>query len=165
MIWASKKKCPILTGAVVHQAGRVLRLALLCLVLMGSSVLTVHAQDAEAACPCFSYEEIESIFVRGEQLAADEGVSSCQAEDYSVECSAEMTLWDQNYEVIAQASVRWYDFDPGQCEYVDTIGNPGVERKIKWPHPAPESIARACFDIIAQVIAASDSSGKCMIYP
>ncbi len=142
-----------------------LRAVLLGLALLLPVITNTFAQEADGPCPCFSYEEIESIFLRGEQLAADEGVSSCQAEDYSVECSAEMTLWDPNFEVIAQAGIRWYDFDPGQCEYMDLVGNPGVERKVKWPHPAPEATARACYDIIASVIAALDDTGKCMTYP
>ncbi len=139
--------------------------ALFAAILMSLISMKAHAQDESETCPCFTLEEVESIFIRGEQITADEGTSECSAEDYSVECKAEIVIWDQNYEVIAQARVDWFDFDPSRCEYTDTTGNPGVERSIKWPHPAPEALARSCFDIISSVIAKSDTSGKCNTYP
>ncbi len=139
--------------------------AVFAVVLMCLISIAANAQDEDATCPCFNYEEVESIFQRGEQLAADEGVGGCNAEDYSVECRAEVVIWDQNYNIIAQASVVWLDFDPGRCDYIDTTGNPGVERTVRWPHPAPEAVARSCFDIISSVIAKSDTSGKCNTYP
>ena len=127
--------------------------------------METNAQDADVSCPCFSYEEVESIFQRGELLTSEEGSSNCTAEDYSVECKAEVIVWDQNYDVIAQARVDWFDFDPGYCLYIDTTVNSGVERNQRWPHPAPEATARACFDIIASVIAKSDTSGRCSTRP
>lgn len=127
--------------------------------------MEVNAQDATATCPCFTYQEVESIFQRGQQQTTEEGTSSCTAEDYSVECKAEVVVWDQNYDVIAQASLDWLDYDPGGCNYVDKVGNPGVERNVNWPHPAPEDTARACYDLIASVIAKSDTSGVCITYP
>ena len=140
-------------------------LTVFAVVLMCLISMEANAQDEDASCPCFNYEEVESIYQRGEQLTAEEGSGGCNAEDYSVECKAEVTVWDQDYAVIAQASVVWFDFDPSRCNYIDTTGNPGVERNVSWPHPAPEATARACFDIISSVIAKSDTSGKCITYP
>ena len=141
------------------------RAAVVAVVLMSLASLATQAQDENEICPCFSYEEVESIFLSGEQLAPEEGVSDCHAQDYSVECDAEIIVWDQDYATIAQARVKWFDFDPGRCDYIDTTGNPGVERHVKWPHPAPEATARACFNIISSVIAKSDTSGNCITYP
>ena len=123
------------------------------------------AQDDNITCPCFTYEEVEAIFLRGEQLTADQGERNCKAEDYSVERSAEVTVFDQDYAIIAQARVEWYDYDPGRCEYIDTTSKPGVERNVRWEHPAPEAEGRACFDMISRVITKSDTSGKCNTYP
>jgi hypothetical protein len=123
------------------------------------------AQDDDETCPCFSYEEVESIFLSGEQQAAQGGMIDCTAEDYSVEINAQVIVSDQDYATIAQATVKWYDFDPSRCDYSDTTGNPGVERNVRWPHPAPEATARACFDIISSVIAKSDTSANCKTYP
>jgi hypothetical protein len=142
-----------------------LGIAVIATILTGVISMETLAQDESESCPCFSYEEVESIFLRGEQMTAEEGMSSCQTEDFSVECNAEVVIWDQDFTVIAQASINWFDFDPSHCGYIDTVGNPGVERNVSWPHPAPEAIARACFDIIASVIAKSDTSGKCETYP
>ena len=139
--------------------------AVFAVVLMYLFGMEANAQEQDATCPCFNYEEVESIFLRGEQLAAEEGVGGCNAEDYSVECRAEVIIWDQNYAIIAQASVVWFDFDPSRCDYIDTTADPAVERNERWPHPAPEATARACFDIISSVIAKSDTSGKCNTYP
>jgi hypothetical protein len=139
--------------------------AVSAVVLMSLISREILTQDENETCPCFSYEEVESIFLSGEQLAVEGGTSNCSAEDYDVECKAEVIVWDQNYETIAQASVKWYDFDPSRCDYIDTTGNPGVERNVTWPHPAPEATARACFNIISSVIAKSDTSGKCNTYP
>ena len=134
-------------------------------VLLSLITMEIHAQDENESCPCFSYEEVESMFLRGQQLTFEEGESSCHAEDYTVESNAEVIVWDQDFEIIAKARVEWFDFDPSRCDYIDTAGNPGVERNIRWPHPAPEATARACFNIISSVIAKSDSSGKCNTYP
>jgi hypothetical protein len=139
--------------------------AVFTVVLISLISMETHAQDENETCPCFSYEEVESIFLRGEQLTVEQGQSSCNAEDYSVECKAEVVILDQNYEIIAQARVIWFDFDPSRCDYIDTADNPGVERNVKWPHPAPEVTARSCFNIISSVIAKSDTSGKCNTYP
>jgi hypothetical protein len=138
---------------------------MLIVVLISSISLEANAQDGSGVCPCFSLEEVEAMFLSTDQLTANEGVSDCSAEDYSVECKAEVIIWDQDYNVIAQAGVDWSDFDPSRCEYIDTKSNPGVERTVEWPHPAPEVAARACFKIISSVIAKSDTSGKCSTYP
>ncbi len=124
-----------------------------------------QSQSVTETCPCFSYEEVESIFLGGMDLSEEERISDCSAEDYKVECSAEVIIWDQNYELIAKARVDWFDFDPGGCEYINTTFDPGVERNVRWPHPAPEATARACFNIISSVIAKSDRSGKCSTFP
>ena len=139
--------------------------AMLAVVLTGMINMETQAQEDSEICPCFSFEEVEAIFLSGDQLSAGGGSSNCSAEDYSVECNAEVIIWDQNFDVVAQAHVTWSDFDPGRCDYIDTRGNPGVERKVTWPHPAPEAIARACFQVIARVIEKSDTSGKCITYP
>ncbi len=137
------------------------------LVVLATALLSLktQAQDEIVTCPCFGFEEVEAIFLRGNQLTAEEGVSDCSSEDYSVECKAEVVVWDQNYDVIARASVSWSDFDPSQCSYIDSQGNPGVERNVNWPHPAPEATARACFKIITSVIEKSDTLGMCNTYP
>ena len=46
------------------------------------SMLT-YAQEENEACPCFSYEEVESMFLSGAQLTAEEGESNCSAQDFS----------------------------------------------------------------------------------
>ena len=139
--------------------------AVSAVVLMSLISLETYAQDESETCPCFSYEEAESIFLSSEHLTEEQGMSNCSAQDYSVECSAEVTVWDQDYTIVAQARVDWFDIDPGGCEYIDTTGDPDVQRKVRWPHPAPEATARACFNIISSVIAKSDISGKCDTYP
>jgi hypothetical protein len=139
--------------------------AVSAVVLMNLISMATFAQEENELCPCFSYEEVESIFISGERLAAEGGMISCVAEDYSVEINAEVSVLDQDYTTTAQARVAWYDFDPSRCDYIDAKGNPGVERNVRWPHPAPEVTARACFDIISKVIAKLDSSGNCIIYP
>lgn len=135
-------------------------LALLSLVSMPS-----FAQDSAATCPCFSYEEVEAIFLQAEQLREEEGTSDCSVEDYSVECNAEVIVWDQDYNIVAQARVDWFDYDPSGCEYTNTSNDPDVERSVSWPHPAPEATARACLMIISRVIKKFDTSGKCNTYP
>jgi len=139
--------------------------AVFALVLMSVISMESPAQDENANCPCFSYEEVESIFLIGEQLAAEEGVGACSTQDYTVECNAEVVVWDQDYAIIAQARVDWFDFDPSRCEYTDATSSPVVKRNISWPHPAPEAAARACFNIISNVIAKLDTTGKCETYP
>jgi hypothetical protein len=139
--------------------------AVFAAVLLSLFSMETPAQDENETCPCFSYGEVEAIFLRGQQLTAEEGMSACQTADYSVECNAEVVIWDQDFTLIAQARVDWFDFDPSRCEYIDTTGNPGVERSVSWPHPAPEAVARACFNIISSVISKADTTGKCDIYP
>ena len=134
-------------------------------VLMSLISVELRAQDIKETCPCFNYEEVESIFQSGVHLTEEEGMSDCTAQDYSVECNAEIIVRDQNYTIVAQARVDWFDFDPGGCEYIDTTSDPAVERNVSWPHPAPEATARACFNIISSVIAKSDTSGKCNTFP
>jgi len=134
-------------------------------VLMSLIRMETQAEDENQSCPCFSYEEVESIFLRGLQLAKEGGEVTCLAEDYSVERNAEVIVWDQDFELIAKARVEWFDFDPSRCDYIDNTANPSVERNIRWPHPAPEATARACFNLISSVIAKSDTTGKCNTYP
>jgi hypothetical protein len=134
-------------------------------VLMGLVSMDINAQDENETCPCFSYEEVETIFLKGVGLAEDEGMTDCSTQDYSVEFNAEVVVWDMEYTLVAKARVDWFDFDPGGCEYIDTSSDPAVERNIRWPHPAPEGTARACLNIISSVIKKSDTSGKCTTYP
>ncbi len=156
MIKLSQKHRQAKGANIRFQLGAAVSAIILCLVS-----IETNAQEENESCPCFSYEEVESIFLRALQLTTEEGESNCKAEDYSVECAAEIVIWDKNYTETAHVQVEWFDFDPGLCAYTDSIGNPGVERDVRWPHPAPEATARACYDIIASVIAKSDSAGKC----
>ncbi len=105
------------------------------------------------------------MFLQAEQLREEEGTSDCSVEDYSVECNAEVIVWDQDYNIVGQARVDWFDYDPGGCEYINTSNDPDVERSVRWPHPAPEATARACLMIISRVIKKLDASGKCSTYP
>lgn len=127
--------------------------------------LVAKAQDENAACPCFSYEEVEGVFLSGDKLLASGGGGNCQASDYSVEFRGEVVVIDEDYKMIARASVNWADFDPGHCDYRDTRVEPEVERSVTWPHPAPEALARACLDIISTAIENLDSSHHCRTYP
>ena len=140
-------------------------LVLLVAILLSFISLETAAQEEPDTCPCFSYEEVEAMFLRGQTLTEEGGTASCRTEDYSVECNAEVALWDQDFSLIAHARVDWFDFDPSRCEYIDLAGNPGVERNIDWPHPAPETTARACYKIIARIIENLDASGLCETYP
>ena len=135
------------------------------MVMLGVTSIESHSQDEAPACPCFSFAEVESIFTAGAQLTAEQGISDCSAQDYSVELSAEVIVWDQNYTMLAQARVEWFDFDPATCTFTDTYSEPDIERNEWWPHPAPEETARACLDIISGVIKKLDESGKCNTYP
>jgi hypothetical protein len=145
--------------------GSSLFLALSRMLLASSISLVAQAQDENAACPCFNYEEVEGIFLSGDKLLASGGGGNCQASDYSVEFKGEVVVIDENYTMIARASVNWADFDPGRCEYRDTSVDPAVERIVAWPHPAPEATARACLGIISSVIESLDGSGRCSTYP
>lgn len=127
--------------------------------------IDLQAQDVSVICPCFSYAEVESIFLIGKNQTEDEGMIECSAENYAVECNAEISVLDQDYAVTAQARINWFDFDPGGCGYINTISDPLIERDVAWPHPAPEAVARACYNIIASVIAKLDSDGNCNTYP
>jgi hypothetical protein len=138
-----------------------LRVAISAIVLSMITAVAI-AQEESNTCPCFSTEEVEAIFQRADQVEIGEGEIMCKAEDYSVELNAEITVMDKNYSVTAKASVKWFDFDPGACDYIDSIDNPGVERSERWPHPAPEATARLCYDIIRSVVDKSDSVGKCI---
>jgi len=135
--------------------------AVSAVVLMSLISMESRAGDADGTCPCFNYGEVESIFQKGVQPTEEEYLSDCSAQDYSVEFNAEVIVWDQDYTIVAQARVEWFDFDLGGCEYIDTIGDPDVERTVKWPDSNPEAPARDCYNIIARVIAKLDTSGKC----
>lgn len=145
---------------------RPLLLLSLCGFILASSVsLVARAQDEDTACPCFSYEEVEGVFLSAEKLIASGGGGNCQVSDYGVEFRGEVVVNDENYRSVARASVNWADFDPGRCEYRNAGVDPAVERRAEWPHPAPEATARACLDIISSVIEKQDSSGRCRTYP
>jgi len=133
--------------------------------LVGLANLNVSAGDEGEPCPCFSLAEVEAIFLSQQQAIAEGRNSLCAVEDYGVELKGEITVEGEDYSTIAQARVTWFDYDPGGCAYIDTVGNPGVERKERWPLPAPEATARACFDIISGVVAKSDTTGSCSKYP
>jgi hypothetical protein len=133
-----------------------------CAALLALASITSRAQDDNVACPCFNEEEVQASFDRAESLSVEEGSSLCKAEDYSVELNAEITIFDNDFLVSGQARVEWFDYDPGSCTYVDATGDPVLERHTKWPHPAPESIARACYNIVATVISQSDTTGRCI---
>jgi hypothetical protein len=100
------------------------RLLIPAVLLVGSIALYAHAQDGNESCPCFSYEEVESIFLKEGHLIAEAGESYCTVEDYSVEIKAEMSVRDQNYDLIAQARVAWFDYDPSSCSYIE-VAEPG----------------------------------------
>lgn len=133
--------------------------------LMGSISQAAWAQDENAPCPCFSYEEVEGAFRTAQKLIASGGSGSCQVSDYGVEFKGEVVVTDESYKTIARASVSWADYDPGRCEYRDAGVEPAVERSVAWPHPAPEALARACLDIISGVIDELDTTGSCRTYP
>ena len=157
----STKRCqPQRRKISLHGGAALFGILLSCLI---SS--EIPAQGDDNSCPCFTYEDVEEIFLNADQLAASDGETYCKAEDYDVECNAEVTVRDQDYEIITQARVEWYDYDPGRCDYIDSTASPGVERNIRWEHPAPEAKARACFEIISKVIAKSDTTGNCNTYP
>jgi hypothetical protein len=139
--------------------------AVSAVVLTGWISAGLQAQEVKDTCPCFSYEETESIFSKGTNLKEDEGTISCSAQDYKVELSAVINLMDRNFDTVSQARVNWYDYDPGGCEYLDASSDPVVRRNVKWPHPAPEAVARACYNIISSVIAKLDTAHKCTTYP
>ena len=171
-VYAPSAKPPgsIYTEGVVRNERKPLRwpsllLALSGLFLTASISLVAWAQDEGAACPCFSYEEVEGVFLTGDKLLASGGGGNCQVNDYSVEFIGEVVVIDENYQTLARASVRWADFDPGRCDYQDTTVDPPVERSENWPYPAPEVPARACLKIISTAIETLDSSGRCSTYP
>jgi hypothetical protein len=135
------------------------------LILMSTISFESGAQQESESCPCFNHEEVESIFLQGLNLSEEQGMIDCSAEDYSVEFSAEVIVWDQDYAMIAQVRVEWFDFDPGGCEYIETSGDVEVERNTRWPHPAPQETAHACFNIISTVISNLDKLYNCTTYP
>jgi len=136
-----------------------------CLVLSGLITSEIQAQDEDEQCPCFNLDEVKEVFRIGEQVINEAGMFECGAEDYSVEFSAEVVAWDQDFEVVAQAKVKWLDIDPSQCIYIDTTAEPGIERDVSSPAPAPEAASRACFEIISSAIAELDAFGDCFVYP
>ncbi len=154
------------TPAVRKPLRKMFRLSTVFAAILASAINTeLRAQDENEACPCFNYDEVQSIFLKGVHPTEESHKSDCSAQDYSVELIAEVVVWDQDYTIVAKARVDWTDYDPGGCEFIDTSSDPGVERNVRWPVPAPEALARACFNIISSVIAKSDTSGKCDTYP
>ncbi len=135
------------------------------MILTNLIIMESRAQDLEETCPCFNQEEVQSIFLLTVDLTDEEGMSNCSAEDYSVELKAEIVIWDQDFAVVAHTRVEWADFDPGGCKYIFNTSDPVVERSVKWPRSAPQTAAKACFNIISSVIAKSDTSGNCNTYP
>ncbi len=69
-------------------------------VLMNLISTDTRAQDGNAACPCFTYEEVESIFMKGVHPTEEVHKSDCSAQDYSVEINAEVVVWDQGYTIV-----------------------------------------------------------------
>jgi len=139
--------------------------AMSAVALVSLIYMTAGAQPENETCPCFSNEDVASIFLIEAAIPEEQRNSECSAEDFKVELAAELSVLNQDYEVIAKASVKWLDFDPGGCEYIDTTVDPHIEREVRWPHPAPESTARACLSIIASAIAKSDTFSYCNVYP
>ena len=139
--------------------------AISCLFLSGLLSSEIQAQDESEQCPCFNDEEVKAVFRIGEQIITEMGMFECGAEDYSVEFSAEVVAWDQDFEVVAQAKVKWMDIDPSQCIYIDTTAEPGLKRDVSSPAPAPEAASRACLKIIKAAIAELDEFGDCFVYP
>lgn len=135
------------------------------LILSGAISPAAQAQDETAVCPCFNFEEVEGVFLSGDKLLASGGGGSCQVNDYSVEFIGEVVVIDKDYKTLARASVKWADFDPGQCDYRNATAEPVIERTEYWPHPAPEATARACLEVISSVIAKLDTTGRCRKYP
>lgn len=136
------------------------------LILAAYPCAIAQAQETTGDCPCFNSEEAESVFFKvGEVGAGGGGSSNCQVNDYTVEFSGELRVTDANYQAVAQASVKWADFDPGSCNFLDNSVQPAVERNVHWPHPAPEATARACLDILSSVIDRLDTDGDCRTYP
>ena len=150
-----------------HKSHRSLLLfaAISSLVLSGVFTSELQAQDEGEQCPCFNSDEVKAVFRIGEQVITEMGMFECGAEDYSVEFSAEVVAWDQDFEVVAQAQVKWMDVDPSQCMYIDTTTEPGLKRDVSSPAPAPEAASRACFKIIRSAIAELDAFGDCFVYP
>ena len=124
----------------------------------------VSAQDG-GSCACFDYQEVEALFLNAPRLGDGKGSLSCHAKDYSVELSGEVTVMDENFRTVRQVSIKWNDYDPARCRFLDASVEPKVDRQERWPHPAPEDLARACFKLISDVIAELDTDGMCAIYP
>jgi hypothetical protein len=137
------------------------QLAILAITAMIS--VGLPAQDAE--CPCFSLPEVVSLLQQAEALAGEGGTIRCLTQDYSVELKGEFTINDSNYSTIAQVRVEWLDYDPCSCRFLDQTVDPPVDRQARWPHPAPEDLARACFGIIGSAIKQADTSGRCSTHP
>jgi hypothetical protein len=145
--------------------GLVIRMVASATVLVFLINTELLAQTEPVTCPCFNVQEVEAIFAINAAIPAEQQNNECIAEDFRVEFAAEMTVLDDNWDPIARAHVKWLDFDPGTCEYINTTVDPPIERKVKWPHPAPEPIARACLEVIAEAIAKADTGGICDKYP
>lgn len=139
--------------------------ALTAAFLLNLAITAAHAQDEAAECPCFNAEEVAAVFQTGEKVITEAGMFECGAEDYSVEFSAEVVAWDQDFEVVAQAKVKWLDIDPSECVYIDAAAEPAIERDVSTPAPAPEAASRACLDIIKSAIAEFDAYGDCFVLP
>ena len=52
-------------------------------VLMSPIRMETQAEDEDQSCPCFSHEEVESMFLRAQQLAAEGGEVTGRSEDYA----------------------------------------------------------------------------------
>jgi hypothetical protein len=124
----------------------------------------LFAQTEAETCPCFNLQEVEAIFAINAAIPEDQQNYVCMAEDYKVEFTAEIKVLSSDWDSIALAHVKWFDFDPGSCEYIDTTIDPPVNRKVKWPHPAPESVARACLAVISEAIEKAGTVAVCNTY-
>jgi hypothetical protein len=122
------------------------------------------AQTGAETCPCFNLQEVEAIFAINAAIPEDQQNYVCMAEDYKVEFTAEIKVLNSDWDPIALAQVRWFDFDPGGCEYINTTLDPPVNRKVVWPHPAPEPVARACLEVISEAIEKAGTVVICNTY-
>ena len=134
-------------------------------VLSGALGMQALAQDEGESCACFGSEEVAAIFATYEQLAAAGASMNCSANDYSVEFTSEVSVFDENFASVARANVNWSDYAAARCGYQDASADPPIDRTETWPHPAPEAAARACLEILSNAIAELDSAGMCSTYP
>jgi hypothetical protein len=134
----------------------------LAVLLLGLASTPVSAQES---CPCFSEADVRAVFP-GNILPREEiGRVACSAEDFDVEFMAEVTVWDSAHNLVSQARVRFFDYDTSDCLFLNQAQDPVNQNELEWPQPAPEDVARACYETIIFVARELDSTGDCYIYP